>query len=427
MPHTPLAGSLSHRCVRPQPRQLLPRVPAPEAPSTRSIRASTSSAVCVAPMPRPCLDVGVEIARRPCPVPADALFLPDRDATFVPTSGAAVDARIVHGAAVVALLTGPPLPLRRGRWRGSPWTSLRPVPMGLPTDLADLGGGTPSPAAPGRAHERRQEVAAAESVVLQAAPSSCRRRRWGTDPFDPAAAPLLDEPNHAAAEVVGHESHDSESACSCRCGSRATAGSTPGSAWPCPWSPAHRSSAPALAAAAADYAQTAVHRQLPFASGRSATPSRPSTSRRRSVLGGAAQRRLVQSRRRRLPAPPTCSTPMAGSPARRRWSSSAARPEPDPTASPPVRREEPPVAPTFHLYLPQMRLAVDAIAERAVAAEAAGFEGIAFMDHLAPAPRPRPAHVGRHGGGDLALARTSTLQVGHLVLCDAFRHPAVLA
>jgi alkanesulfonate monooxygenase SsuD/methylene tetrahydromethanopterin reductase-like flavin-dependent oxidoreductase (luciferase family) len=38
----------------------------------------------------------------------------------------------------------------------------------------------------------------------------------------------------------------------------------------------------------------------------------------------------------------------------------------------------------FHLFLPQMRMSHDASVERARTAEAAGFEGIAFMDHLAP-------------------------------------------
>src|SRR5260370_661781 len=38
----------------------------------------------------------------------------------------------------------------------------------------------------------------------------------------------------------------------------------------------------------------------------------------------------------------------------------------------------------FHLFLPQLRMTMDAIVERARAAEAAGFNGVAFMDHLAP-------------------------------------------
>lgn len=85
------------------------------------------------------------------------------------------------------------------------------------------------------------------------------------------------------------------------------------------------------------------------------------------------------------------------------------------------------VAPTFHLYLPQMRLPVDAIADRALAAEAAGFEGIAFMDHLAPPLALDQPMWDAMAAATWTLARTTTLQVGHLVLCDAFRHPAVLA
>jgi alkanesulfonate monooxygenase SsuD/methylene tetrahydromethanopterin reductase-like flavin-dependent oxidoreductase (luciferase family) len=83
--------------------------------------------------------------------------------------------------------------------------------------------------------------------------------------------------------------------------------------------------------------------------------------------------------------------------------------------------------PGFSLFLPQMRMSIDAIVERAVAAEAAGFEGVAFMDHLAP---PLAFEHEMWDAITLAawvLARTTTLRVGHLVLCDAFRHPAVLA
>src|SRR4051794_1012880 len=74
-----------------------------------------------------------------------------------------------------------------------------------------------------------------------------------------------------------------------------------------------------------------------------------------------------------------------------------------------------------------MRMAPEAIVDRARAAEAAGFEGIAFMDHLAP-----PLATGQDMWEAMAiagwvLARTDTLTVGHLVLCDPLRHPAVLA
>ena len=81
----------------------------------------------------------------------------------------------------------------------------------------------------------------------------------------------------------------------------------------------------------------------------------------------------------------------------------------------------------FHLFLPQMRLSFDQLVERAVAAEAAGFNGIALMDHLTPpAAADQPMFEAMVTATWLA-ARTTTLRVGHLVLCDSFRHPAMLA
>ena len=44
--------------------------------------------------------------------------------------------------------------------------------------------------------------------------------------------------------------------------------------------------------------------------------------------------------------------------------------------------------PEFHLFLPQMRMTLDAIVERAQAAEAAGFTGMSGMDHLVPPLAP---------------------------------------
>ena len=82
---------------------------------------------------------------------------------------------------------------------------------------------------------------------------------------------------------------------------------------------------------------------------------------------------------------------------------------------------------SFHLFLPQMRMPLDAIVDRALAAESAGFEGIALMDHLAP---PMAAQHDMWEAMTVAtwlLARTQSLVVGHLVLCDPLRHPAVLA
>jgi alkanesulfonate monooxygenase SsuD/methylene tetrahydromethanopterin reductase-like flavin-dependent oxidoreductase (luciferase family) len=81
----------------------------------------------------------------------------------------------------------------------------------------------------------------------------------------------------------------------------------------------------------------------------------------------------------------------------------------------------------FQLYLPQMRMPHAAIVEKALVAEASGFTGIAFMDHMAP---PLAFQHEMWEAMDIAswvLAKTTTLKAGHLVLCDAFRHPALLA
>ncbi len=81
----------------------------------------------------------------------------------------------------------------------------------------------------------------------------------------------------------------------------------------------------------------------------------------------------------------------------------------------------------FHLFLPQMRLSFERLTAAARAAEAAGFRGIAGMDHLIPpGAQAQPMYDAMVTNTWLA-ACTQRLVVGSLVLCDAFRHPAVLA
>ena len=83
--------------------------------------------------------------------------------------------------------------------------------------------------------------------------------------------------------------------------------------------------------------------------------------------------------------------------------------------------------PEWFVFLPQIRLGMADIVERAQAAEAAGFDGMAFIDHLlAPGAEHQPLWEAMTVATWVA-ARTQRLRVGHLVLCDAFRHPAVLA
>ncbi|OBB10525.1 NADP oxidoreductase [Mycolicibacterium setense] len=81
----------------------------------------------------------------------------------------------------------------------------------------------------------------------------------------------------------------------------------------------------------------------------------------------------------------------------------------------------------WFLFLPQVRLGVDDVVERARVAEACGYDGIAFIDHL---EAPGATHQNIWEAMTVSTwvaARTERLRIGHLVLCDAFRHPAVLA
>jgi alkanesulfonate monooxygenase SsuD/methylene tetrahydromethanopterin reductase-like flavin-dependent oxidoreductase (luciferase family) len=81
----------------------------------------------------------------------------------------------------------------------------------------------------------------------------------------------------------------------------------------------------------------------------------------------------------------------------------------------------------WFLFLPQVRLPVADIAERARHAEASGFDGIAFIDHLEAPGQPNESIWEAMGIATWVAAKTQRLRIGHLVLCDAFRHPAVLA
>jgi len=85
------------------------------------------------------------------------------------------------------------------------------------------------------------------------------------------------------------------------------------------------------------------------------------------------------------------------------------------------------MGPEFWVYLPQMRMSFSTIAERARAAEAAGFDGVALMDHLAPPGLTSADMYDAMTAAAAVAAGTERLKVGHLVLCGSFRHPCVLA
>jgi alkanesulfonate monooxygenase SsuD/methylene tetrahydromethanopterin reductase-like flavin-dependent oxidoreductase (luciferase family) len=72
-------------------------------------------------------------------------------------------------------------------------------------------------------------------------------------------------------------------------------------------------------------------------------------------------------------------------------------------------------------------MSFDTMVTRALAAEAAGFDSIWLMDHLAA---PMTPQLDTFEGWTMAAAlaaRTERIRIGHLVTCDPFRHPALLA
>ncbi len=81
----------------------------------------------------------------------------------------------------------------------------------------------------------------------------------------------------------------------------------------------------------------------------------------------------------------------------------------------------------FNLFLPQMRLSFEQLVARARAAESAGFVGMSGMDHLVPPMADEQPMFEAIVTTTWLAAHTERLRLGSLVLCDAFRHPAVLA
>lgn len=79
------------------------------------------------------------------------------------------------------------------------------------------------------------------------------------------------------------------------------------------------------------------------------------------------------------------------------------------------------------VFLPQLRMDFSTIAERVLAAEECGFHSAWFMDHLAPPVGPQFDCLEAWTVATAVAARTTSIRVGHLVLCDPFRHPALLA
>lgn len=81
----------------------------------------------------------------------------------------------------------------------------------------------------------------------------------------------------------------------------------------------------------------------------------------------------------------------------------------------------------WFLYLPQITVGLDELVARVRAAEASGFDGVAFLDHLDTPMAPAAPLWEAMTVATWVAAHTERIAIGHVVLCDAFRHPAVLA
>lgn len=83
--------------------------------------------------------------------------------------------------------------------------------------------------------------------------------------------------------------------------------------------------------------------------------------------------------------------------------------------------------PEFGLFMPQLRMDFATIEKRARVAEELGFHSFWLMDHMAAPAAPRWDTLEAWTTASALAARTTSIRLGHLVLCNQFRHPALLA
>jgi alkanesulfonate monooxygenase SsuD/methylene tetrahydromethanopterin reductase-like flavin-dependent oxidoreductase (luciferase family) len=81
----------------------------------------------------------------------------------------------------------------------------------------------------------------------------------------------------------------------------------------------------------------------------------------------------------------------------------------------------------FGIYLPQLAADVDELTAKAKAAERLGFDSLWLYDHLYGPGAPDVVSYEAWILATTLLVRTDRLRVGHLVNCNNFRHPALLA
>jgi len=79
------------------------------------------------------------------------------------------------------------------------------------------------------------------------------------------------------------------------------------------------------------------------------------------------------------------------------------------------------------VYLPQMGFSYSDVLHRALRCEELGIDSLWLYDHLYGPGAPDYPSLEAWTLATALLSRTERIQVGHMVLCNQFRHPAVLA
>ena len=83
--------------------------------------------------------------------------------------------------------------------------------------------------------------------------------------------------------------------------------------------------------------------------------------------------------------------------------------------------------PEIGVYLPQMGFTYEQMLDRAQRCEALGIDSLWLYDHLYGPGMPDYPSLEAWTLATALLARTERIEIGHMVLCNQFRHPAVLA
>ncbi|PRC42243.1 LLM class flavin-dependent oxidoreductase [Mycobacterium sp. ITM-2017-0098] len=83
--------------------------------------------------------------------------------------------------------------------------------------------------------------------------------------------------------------------------------------------------------------------------------------------------------------------------------------------------------PEIGVYLPQMGFSFDDVLHRALRCEELGIDSLWLYDHLYGPGMPDYPSMEAWTLATALLARTERLRVGHMVLCNQFRHPVTLA